>query len=50
MMAARYPLEFPPDSKAILVMRVNVRCQASAACIVSLVNPVPAPQVPGIAN
>jgi tetratricopeptide (TPR) repeat protein/transglutaminase-like putative cysteine protease len=50
MKAARYLLEFPPDSKAILVMRVNVKCQASAACIVSLVNPVPAPQFPGIVN
>jgi tetratricopeptide (TPR) repeat protein len=50
MMAARYPLEFPPESKAILVMRVNVKCQASAACTASLINPAPAPQIPGIVN
>ena len=47
---ARYPLEFPPDSAAILVVRLNVKCQASSACIASLVNPAPAPQFPGIAN
>jgi len=50
MMTAHYPLELPPDGAAILVVRVNVKCQASSACIASLVNPAPAPQFPGIAN
>ena len=42
LVAAHYPLEFPPDSAAILTLRVDVNCQTSAPCIAALVNPVPA--------
>jgi tetratricopeptide (TPR) repeat protein len=38
--AAHYPVEFPPDSAAILVLRVEVTCE-TAACIGRLENPVP---------
>jgi hypothetical protein len=38
---AHYPLEFPPSSRAILVMRVDVSCHADAACIGNIVVPVP---------
>ncbi len=48
MIAARYPLEFPPDSEAILVLRVDVKCEASSACIASLINPVPNQQYPRV--
>jgi len=39
--AAHYPIEFPPDSDAILVMHVSVRCKVTEGCVGSLVNPVP---------
>jgi Flp pilus assembly protein TadD/transglutaminase-like putative cysteine protease len=46
--AAHYPLEFPPQSGATLVLRVEVKCQSTAPCIATLVNPVPpGPQFPG---
>jgi len=46
--AAHYPLEFPPDSGASLVLRVDVSCHPTAPCIAALVNPVPGPaQFPG---
>ncbi|HEY3974307.1 MAG TPA: DUF3857 domain-containing protein [Candidatus Sulfotelmatobacter sp.] len=41
---AHYPLEFPPSSGAILVMRVDVSCHSDSACIGTLVVPVPVPQ------
>ena len=41
---ARYPIEFPPGSKAILVVQVKVECQESAGCIGTLINPAPAPR------
>jgi tetratricopeptide (TPR) repeat protein/transglutaminase-like putative cysteine protease len=45
--AVRYPLEFPPDSRASLVVRVQVSCKPTAACVATLVNPVAAgPQFP----
>jgi tetratricopeptide (TPR) repeat protein/transglutaminase-like putative cysteine protease len=45
---AHFPLEFPPESGASLVLRVEVRCQPTAPCVATLVNPVPpAPQFPG---
>lgn len=48
--AAHYPLEFPPASAAILVLRLDVNCQSTAPCIATLVNPLPAaPQFPGAA-
>lgn len=36
-----YPLEFPPDSGAILVLRIEVNCQPATPCIAALVDPVP---------
>jgi len=48
--AAHYPLEFPPESGVTLVVRVDVSCKPTAACIAALVNPVPGPaQFPGAA-
>lgn len=48
--AAHYPLEFPPESGASLVVRVDVSCKPTAPCIAALVNPVPAPaHFPGAA-
>jgi tetratricopeptide (TPR) repeat protein/transglutaminase-like putative cysteine protease len=44
--AAHYPVEFPPDSGAILVLRVNVSCHPASPCIAALVNPVPGPTPP----
>jgi tetratricopeptide (TPR) repeat protein/transglutaminase-like putative cysteine protease len=41
LMAAHYPLEFPPDANAVLVMKVDVRCQTSGPCVGTLVNPSP---------
>ena len=38
---AKYPIEFPKDSAAILVMRVDVKCRSDSACTALLVNPVP---------
>jgi len=47
--AAHFPLEFPPESGASLVVRVDVRCQPAAPCIATLVNPVAArPQLLGV--
>jgi len=49
--AAHYPLEFPPESGASLVVRVEVKCEATASCVATPVNPAPpAPQFPGVAN
>jgi transglutaminase-like putative cysteine protease/tetratricopeptide (TPR) repeat protein len=42
MTAAHYPLEFPPDSEAILVLRLSVKCEPKTPCVVSFINPVPA--------
>jgi Flp pilus assembly protein TadD/transglutaminase-like putative cysteine protease len=42
--AARYPLEFPPGSNAILVLHVGVKCHGTAECIGSPVNPTPDPR------
>jgi len=39
--ASHYPMEFPPNSAAVLVMRVSVRCEKRSACVGSLVNPTP---------
>ena len=36
---AKYPIEFPADSAATLVMRVDVKCHSASACTASLVNP-----------
>jgi len=41
LVAAHFPLEFPPDSGAILVLRLDVSCQPTAQCVAALVNPVP---------
>jgi tetratricopeptide (TPR) repeat protein/transglutaminase-like putative cysteine protease len=41
--AAHYPLEFPPDSGAILMMRISVKCESSSSCVARLVNPVASP-------
>jgi tetratricopeptide (TPR) repeat protein/transglutaminase-like putative cysteine protease len=43
--AAHFPLEFPTDSRAILSVRVSVKCQATS-CIATLATSVPAPRVP----
>jgi len=46
--AAHYPLEFPGESDAILVVRLDVSCHGSATCIATLAPPVvPRPQVTG---
>lgn len=46
--AAHYPLELPPDSGAILTVRLDVNCQATSACIAKVVNPAPPrPQAAG---
>jgi tetratricopeptide (TPR) repeat protein/transglutaminase-like putative cysteine protease len=39
--AAHYPLEIPPDSAAILTVRLDVNCQEKSPCVATLVNPVP---------
>ena len=39
--AAHYPLRFPPDSGAILVVRVEVNCRAEAACEARLLPAAP---------
>ncbi|HEV3512203.1 MAG TPA: tetratricopeptide repeat protein, partial [Candidatus Sulfotelmatobacter sp.] len=41
--AAHYPLEFPPNSQAILAVRVSVRCQPGS-CVGTLVVPTPQSQ------
>jgi tetratricopeptide (TPR) repeat protein/transglutaminase-like putative cysteine protease len=41
LQAAHFPLEFPPESEAILVMKVEVRCHATSTCVGTLVNPLP---------
>ena len=41
LVEAHYPLEFPPDSEAILVLRLDVNCQPTTPCVAKLVNPVP---------
>jgi tetratricopeptide (TPR) repeat protein/transglutaminase-like putative cysteine protease len=41
LQSAHYPLEFPPDSGASLVMQVNVYCRPGAPCTGTLINPVP---------
>jgi hypothetical protein len=38
---ARYPMEFPPQSGAILDLKVTVKCEAKAACIATIMNPTP---------
>jgi tetratricopeptide (TPR) repeat protein/transglutaminase-like putative cysteine protease len=43
LIAAHYPLEFPPDSGAILALRIDVNCHPTAPCIASLLPPVAAP-------
>lgn len=44
LMAAQYPLEFPPDSGAILVVRVDVDCHPTGPCtgtvLPALVTPI----------
>ena len=47
--AATYPLEFPPDSGAVLVMLVDVKCHSESACIATLVNPVAPSRAPAFA-
>ena len=39
---AHYPLEFPPESGASLLARVEVKCEPARPCIATLVNPVAA--------
>ena len=39
---AHYPIEFPAGSGAVLTLRLDVRCQATAPCTASLVVPAPA--------
>ena len=41
LVEVHYPLEFPPDSGAILVLRIEVNCQPATPCIAALVDPVP---------
>ncbi|HLV89148.1 MAG TPA: DUF3857 domain-containing protein [Candidatus Sulfotelmatobacter sp.] len=41
MTKAHFPLEFPSDSGAILVVRLSVRCEAASPCVATLQNPVP---------
>lgn len=41
--AAQYPLEFPHDSGAILMLRVDVSCRASTPCTARLIQPVAVP-------
>jgi hypothetical protein len=40
LVEVHYPLEFPPDSGAILVLRIEVNCQPATPCIAALVDPV----------
>ena len=37
--SARYPLEFPADSDAVLALRMTVNCRGSAACTAKLLRP-----------
>jgi len=39
--AAHYPIEFPTESAAVLVLRVDVSCKPAEPCVGTLVNPVP---------
>jgi tetratricopeptide (TPR) repeat protein len=39
--AGHYPLEFPTDSAAVLVVRVHVQCHATQPCVAELDNPLP---------
>ena len=48
--AVHYPLEFPSDSSAILVMRLSVRCQTSSYCVATLLNPVPSRSDPPLGS
>jgi hypothetical protein len=41
--AAHYPLEFPPDSGAILVLRVDMSCLPRTGCVGTLMNAVATP-------
>jgi tetratricopeptide (TPR) repeat protein len=36
-----YPIEFPPNSDAILVLRLNVDCHPTSPCIATLLTPPP---------
>jgi hypothetical protein len=36
-----YPIQFPPDSDAILVLRLNVDCHPTSPCIATLLAPQP---------
>ena len=48
---AHYPVEFPLDSGAILVLNVDVSCHPTAPCVATIVNPAPpAPQRTGATN
>jgi tetratricopeptide (TPR) repeat protein len=39
--AAHFPIEFPSDSGAVLLIRVDVKCETSTPCTATLVDPVP---------
>jgi tetratricopeptide (TPR) repeat protein len=39
--AGHYPLEFPTDSAAVLVVRVHVQCHVTQPCVAALDNPLP---------
>jgi len=39
--AAHYPIVFPSESDAILLMHVSVSCHATEPCVASLINPLP---------
>lgn len=41
LLLARYPLEFPPGSGAVLVVRLSVDCHPTGPCTGTLQNPVP---------
>lgn len=41
---AHYPMEFPPQSGAILDLKVSVKCETKAACIATIMNPTPPPR------
>jgi hypothetical protein len=45
--AAHYPLELPQDSGAILMVRLDVKCQEKSPCVATLVSPEPPPQLTG---
>lgn len=48
LMGAHYPLEFPPDSGAILVVRVDVSCHGTGPCTATVLAPwaTPASRTP----